>query len=270
MCCVNPESYVADQVGSRRYAQPCIDHLCKTPLVIPAGVDLAAMDFVVKVQAVLHLFRALAKILVQVLFFYLRPQLHFDVVMPPCPAPGSPSPNGSVVGEEIAMTASSRFVQQVRTADLHDPGIASVVTEQLLAVGEERLARETIVFQNNSFLDMSKEPVNRGADRSLAAQVLHPEKGHHLAGPVDRRGNATHLLASFPFTGPVMPRSIGCDKKAGRLCLANGVKDPAGVVRAVEYEKKYRRFRFHQNRARGHRFPLKRACQLRENTQSQR
>src|SRR6185437_4472424 len=123
-------SEVCDQVDSWDDRQSSLGEACKTPWKVPRmtvirvpveTLESAALDLeqlVIGEQFPDSLSHGL-----------IRPCLHVDVVMAPCPTPGGPAPHTSEVREMIALSVVSPSFEVVATAHHHHLGVVAVVVE---------------------------------------------------------------------------------------------------------------------------------------------
>src|SRR5258708_15201094 len=97
--------------------------------------------------------------------------------------------------------------------------------------------RKTIVFENNSFFFLFKEPSNRLADRASAPGILVPQQSFQLAIPINLAQNVAGFGAEPPFPGSLRPGTIRGHIKFYRALLANRFKHPGSQLRTVEQQK---------------------------------
>ena len=86
--------------------------------------------------------------------------------------PRGPAPDGKHRGEEIIVGHILGHLVAVESGNHANALIVLVAVEQLLAEREERLRRNVIVFQYDTFLHMTEGPFLGKVFRRIAAEVL--------------------------------------------------------------------------------------------------
>ena len=95
--------------------------------------------------------------------------------------------------------------------------------------------RQAIVFQNNRFFALLKNPGQTGLYSKLAAEVNVGVVFTNFAIPVYAVNHKPCRRAVFLIT--IAPRSVSDDVKRFRASLGNRPEYNFGDVRAVEYKK---------------------------------
>src|SRR5258708_10398780 len=92
--------------------------------------------------------------------------------------------------------------------------------------------RKTIVFENNSFFFLFKEPSNRLADRASAPGILVPQQSFQLAIPINLAQNVAGFCSEPPFPGFLRPVTIRGHIKFSRSVVANLFNYPRSHLRS--------------------------------------
>ena len=66
---------------------------------------------------------------------------------------------------------------KITSANMHDSNIVAVILQQRFAKGEEGGVRQTVIFQNDPFFHLGKEPVYRRTYTQFTAEMLIQKTG---------------------------------------------------------------------------------------------
>ncbi len=116
-----------------------------------------------------------------------RPLLHRHVVVSPRSAPAGPTPDVIVVRKKIAIARTESIGDEITARNHCYTTIIAIQLEQLVAIIEKCRHGEYIIFENDSFRLMIKEPVNPAGHTHFTAKILVPEKSVDLAKASQQR-----------------------------------------------------------------------------------
>src|SRR5687768_588183 len=100
------------------------------------------------------------------------------------------------------------WLLKIRSCNVHNPRVISVTRKQLGTILKKRNRRQAIIFENNPFFFMFKEPGDgRGRPRATS-QVFFIEQSMNLTVPIDSGRNSSCLLTPLNLSGYLWPRTI--------------------------------------------------------------
>src|SRR5260221_7171313 len=163
------------------------------------------------------------------------PGLHLVVILLPRAAPGRPSPDTDILGEEITGGNGAGSADKIGAVDVHDFRGVAVAIEHFLAVRKERRIRQTVVFQDDGFLDERKYPIQSGSDPFPAAHVRLRVIALDLARPIDavidQRANLSHSLG---VRRDILSWTVADDEQALGSRLANPLEHLRRQIGPIE------------------------------------
>ena len=96
---------------------------------------------------------------------------------------------------------------------------------------------QAVVLEDDALFLLLEKPGDRPAHGVLAPEVLLPEERPHLAGPVDRGGDAADFFGLFLFAGSVGAGAVGGHIEPRGSGPPDFLEDAGGGVGSVEDEE---------------------------------
>ena len=133
--------------------------------------------------------------------------------------------------------ASQSVELEITSTDMHDPDIVAVILQQRFAKGEEGGVRQTVIFQNDSFFHLGKEPVYRGAYTQFTTEMLIQKTGMKRTRPVNFLDDISYSGAFFRFSRYFCAWCVCGDKQLLRSLLPNLFKNLQCSIQTIKQEK---------------------------------
>src|SRR6266508_3460130 len=137
-----------------------------------------------------------------------RPQLYFRIIVSKGSAPACPTPRKAVMRKEITIGGLFLAEQPVVSGDMHYPFIVSILLQQIITKAKKRRMGHAVVFKNNRFLNLVKDPLKSGCRAARAPHIAIGIVFQDIAWPVHSLDNGAGGRALFRVPLPPWPWSV--------------------------------------------------------------
>lgn len=131
---------------------------------------------------------------------------------------------------------------EVTSTDHADARVVTISLQQLGAKRKEGFVRKTIVFKDDRFFDLLKNPIETAGHAPFAAEVIVGEISEQLAGPVNTVYDSTGSQAQLPLALAIRAGAIGDNQQFCRSRFGDFGENARGPIYSIKDEKGDRSF----------------------------